>query len=82
MPDLRSLHLEPADALELVAKATMAQIVKSEPDDKGRPFWALELSIPHVNSPTGYLYVKPVLHMPTLTAGRIVSFKASTDRYA
>lgn len=81
-PDLRLLLLEPADALNIVANATMSQIVKSEQDDERRPFWVLELSIPHINSPTGLLYVKPVLHLPDLTAGYILSFKPSTDRHA
>lgn len=79
---LRLLQLEPVDALELVAAATMSQIVKCERDDKGRPYWAVELSIPHVNSPTGLLYVKPLLHLPSLSTGYILSFKASTDRNA
>lgn len=82
MPDLRLLMLEPLDALEIVAEATLAMVVKSEPDDRGRPFWALELSVPHVNSPTGLLYVKPVLRLPNLSTGYILSFKASNDRHA
>lgn len=80
-PDLRLLQLEPADALEIIANATLSQIIKSEQDNGRRPFWVLELSIPHINSPTGLLYVKPVLAMPNLDAGYILSFKASTDRH-
>jgi hypothetical protein len=80
MPHLRLLGLGPKDALEIVAEATLSHIVKSERDDRGRPFWTLELSIPHRNSPTGLLYVKPVLHLPSLGTGYILSFKASTDR--
>lgn len=80
MPYLRLMNLEPADAREVIASATMTQIVKSERDaDPTRPYWVLELSIPHVNSPTGLLYVKPVLHLPTLGTGYILSFKPSTD---
>jgi hypothetical protein len=82
MPDLRLLQLEPSDALEVVANATMSQIVKSEQDDGGRQFWILELSIPHPNSPSGLLYVKPALALPTLMSGYILSFKGSTDRHA
>lgn len=80
MPYLRLMQLEPADALEIVAAATPSQIKKSEHDDDPlRPFWTLELSIPNTNSPTGLLYVKPVLHLPTLGSGYILSFKPSTD---
>ena len=68
--------------MEVVANATMSQIVKSEPDYDKPDFWTLELSIPHPNSPTGLLYVKPVLHLPTLDSGYVLSFKASTDRHA
>jgi hypothetical protein len=82
MPYLRLLQLETADAFEIIAKATMSQIVKSESDNGGRPFWTLELSIPHANSPTGLLYVKPVLALPSLESGYILSFKPSTDRHA
>lgn len=79
-PDLRLMQLEPADAIEIIAHATMSQIIKSERDhDPTRLFWVLELSIPHINSPTGVLYVKPVLHLPTLGSGYILSFKPSTD---
>ena len=82
MPDLRLLNLEPDDARQVVANATFEQIVKSEADHQPRAwgeFWALELSIPHQNSPTGLLYVKPVLLLPSLGSGYILSFKASTD---
>ena len=80
MPDLRLLQLSPEDAREIVAMATLAQIVKSERDkDPLRPYWALELSIPHINSPTGLLYVKPVLRLPALATGYLLSFKPSTD---
>jgi hypothetical protein len=82
MPDLRLLGLEPGDALEVVANATLAQVVKDEMDNGGRPYWVLELSVPHPDSPTGFLYVKPVLHLPTLRTGYILSFKPSTDRNA
>src|SRR5688500_16878170 len=78
-PDLRLLQLEPDDARDLVATAAMSQIVKSECDHGGRAFWVLELSIPHRNSPTGRLYVQPVLHLPTLGTGYILSCKPSTD---
>ena len=77
---MRLLNLEPEDVREIVANATEQQIVKSEhDDDPARPYWALELSIPHINSPTGFLYVKPVLRLPALSAGYILSFKPSTD---
>lgn len=82
MADLRLLQLEPEDARALVEAATLSQVVKCEPDDKGRPFCALELSVRHPNSPTGVLYVKPVLHLPDLGTGYILSFKPSTDRHA
>jgi hypothetical protein len=79
-PYLRLLKLGPDDAVALVASATLAQVVKSQHDENyARPFWVLELSIPHRNSPTGLLYVKPVLHLPTLGTGYILSFKPSTD---
>lgn len=80
MPYLRLCHLSVREAVEIVANATVSQIVKSEHDDDPmRPYWALELSVPHPNSTTGLLYVKPVLHLPTLGSGYILSFKPSTD---
>lgn len=82
MADLRLLQLEPDDAREVVANAKMSQIKQSEPDNGGRPFWALRLCIPHPESPTGFLYVKPVLHLPTLGTGYLLSFKPCTDDHA
>ena len=80
MPYLRLLQLSVNDAREVVANATITQVEKSERDkDATRPYWVLELSIPHPSSPTGLLYVKPVLHLPTLGSGYILSFKPSTD---
>ena len=81
MQYLRLLSLSVNDAREIIANATMSQIVKSERDhDASRPYWVLELSVPHENSPSGLLYVKPVLHLPSsLCAGYILSFKPSTD---
>jgi hypothetical protein len=79
---LRLLGLEPSDALDIVAAATLSQIRKSERDNGGRPFWILELNIPNRESPTGVLYVKPALHLPSLTSGYLLSFKPSTDHHA
>lgn len=80
MPYLRLLNLSVDEAREIVANATVHHIEKSEHDnDPTRDFWVLELSIPHPNSPTGALYVKPVLRLPTLSSGYILSFKPSTD---
>lgn len=80
--DLRLLGLGKAEAVALVEHATMANVNKSEWDNTGRPMWALELCIPHPDSPTGFLYVKPVLHMPLLKTGYILSFKPCTDDHA
>ena len=81
MPYLRLLTLSVEAAREIVANATPSQVIKSERDrDPSRPYWVLELSVPHENSPTGLLYVKPVLYLPSsLCSGYILSFKPSTD---
>lgn len=77
MAGLKLLRLEPDDAMEMIERATVNQIVKSEPDeDPSRPYWILELALPCAGFPRG-VYAKVALHRPGLSTGYCLAFKPS-----